>query len=63
MLKKLFVLCMALACVAGAFAADKNVTMRVSRWGGDSRHKATLAAVDAYAKANPGVTIEAEYGG
>ncbi|WP_094550639.1 ABC transporter substrate-binding protein [Petroclostridium xylanilyticum] len=44
-------------------AAPKNVTMRFSWWGGDSRHKATLAAIEAYTKKNPHVKIEAEYGG
>lgn len=39
------------------------VTMRFSWWGGDSRHKATLDAIDLYTKNNPHVTIEAEYGG
>ncbi len=39
------------------------VTLRFSWWGGDSRHKATLDAIDLYTKNNPHVTIEAEYGG
>lgn len=37
------------------------VTLRVSWWGGDTRHQATLAAIDAYTAANPNVTIESEY--
>lgn len=37
-------------------------TLRMSWWGGDSRHNATLAAIDEYEKANPGVTIDSEYG-
>jgi oligogalacturonide transport system substrate-binding protein len=46
-----------------AGAAPKQVTMRFSWWGGDTRHKATLAAIEAYQKKNPHVKIEAEYGG
>jgi oligogalacturonide transport system substrate-binding protein len=44
-------------------AAAGPVQMRFSWWGGDSRHKATLAAIEAYAKTHPNVRIEAEYGG
>ncbi|MFC3801165.1 ABC transporter substrate-binding protein [Cohnella sp. GCM10012308] len=41
----------------------KDVTLRFSWWGGDDRHKATLAAIEAYKKVAPNVTIEAEYQG
>lgn len=41
---------------------NEMVTLRFSWWGGESRHKATLAAIDLYMKQNPNVTIEAEYG-
>ena len=44
-------------------AEAKPVTLRFSWWGGDSRHKATLAAIAAYEKKNPNVKIEAEYQG
>lgn len=43
--------------------AEKDVTMRFSWWGADVRHEATLAAIEAYEKENPGVRIEAEYQG
>lgn len=49
-----------------AEAASKEgdiITLRFSWWGGDSRHQATLKAIEAYEKANPNVKIEAEYGG
>ena len=46
-----------------AGGAPKQVNMRFSWWGGDTRHKATLAAIEAYQKKNPHVKIEAEYGG
>jgi oligogalacturonide transport system substrate-binding protein len=47
----------------GGAAAQGPVTLRFSWWGGDARHKATLAALDIYQKKNPTVKIEAEYSG
>ncbi len=44
-------------------AAAGPVTLRFSWWGNESRHKATLAAIDAFVKKNPNVKIEPEYGG
>ncbi|MBQ7614010.1 MAG: extracellular solute-binding protein [Butyrivibrio sp.] len=38
------------------------VTLRFSWWGGDARHEATLAVIEAYEKLHPNVTIEPEYG-
>lgn len=38
------------------------VTLRFSWWGGDARHEATLAVIDAFEKEFPWITIEAEYG-
>ncbi len=49
-------------CAAGALAADEQVTIRYSWWGSDTRHQATLAALDLYMERHPNVTIEAEYG-
>lgn len=43
--------------------AAKDVTLRFSWWGSDSRHTATLKVIDMYKSKNPNVTIEAEYGG
>ncbi len=40
---------------------DEPVTLRFSWWGGDARHEATLAVIDAYQKLHPNVTIEPEY--
>jgi len=31
-------------------------------WGGDTRHKATMAAIDAFQKKYPGITVKANYG-
>jgi len=42
-------------------ASDKQVTLRFSWWGGDARHEATLAVIDAFEKANPNIKIEPEY--
>ena len=39
------------------------VTMRMSWWGGDSRHEATLKVIEAYSEKFPNVTIEGEYTG
>lgn len=43
--------------------SEEKVTLRFSWWGGDGRHQATLAAIEAYKKIAPNVTIEAEYQG
>ena len=47
---------------AAAEAAGEPVTLRISWWGGDSRHEATLKCMDEYMAANPNVKIESEYG-
>lgn len=41
----------------------KSVSLRFAWWGSDSRHKATLEAIELYKEKYPNVTIEAEYGG
>lgn len=38
------------------------VTLRFSWWGGDARHEATLAVIDAFKKEYPWITIDPEYG-
>jgi oligogalacturonide transport system substrate-binding protein len=38
------------------------VKLRFSWWGGDARHEATLAVIEAFEKEYPWITIEAEYG-
>ena len=43
--------------------SKEQVTLRFSWWGGDSRHEATLACIEAFEKENPNIKIEAEYGG
>lgn len=44
-------------------AKNENASLRFSWWGGDSRHKATLEAIDIFTKDNPNIKIEGEYGG
>lgn len=59
-------LAMSSVFASGAKESSKeadNVTLRVSWWGGDSRHTPTLQAMDAYSKKNPNVKLEGEYGG
>lgn len=41
----------------------EEASLRFMWWGGESRHKATVEALDLYMKNNPGVKIEYEYGG
>ena len=43
--------------------SKEQVTLRFSWWGGDSRHEATRACIEAFEKENPNIKIEAEYGG
>lgn len=47
---------------AGEAASDKEpVTLRFSWWGGETRHNATMAAVDAFEEEYPWITVECEY--
>ena len=46
-----------------AAGSEESITLRFSWWGGDSRHEATLACIEAFEEAYPNITIEAEYGG
>lgn len=39
-----------------------DVTLRFAWWGSDARHTATQAAIEAFEEANPGITVEAEFG-
>ena len=44
-------------------ALGEEIELRFMWWGGDARHKATLAAIDRYMELNPNVKISAEYSG
>ena len=57
-------LCLCLLLILGSVcAAKEKVTLRFSWWGGDSRHRATVAAIEKYMKLNPDVVIKPEYSG
>lgn len=46
---------------AGEETQGTPVTLRMSWWGGDSRHERILAVIDAFQKENPNIVIEPEY--
>lgn len=50
---------------ADAAATDdgsyEECTLTISWWGGDTRHEATLAAIEAFEEAYPGITVESTY--
>lgn len=46
----------------GTGSDQEPVSIRFSWWGGESRHEATKAAVDAFMKEYPWITVECEYG-
>lgn len=48
---------------AAGSAKGENVELRFSWWGSEARHEATLAAIEVYEAANPGVKIVPEYSG
>lgn len=39
----------------------ENCTLTMSWWGGDTRHEATLKAIEAFEAAYPGITVEPTY--
>ncbi|WP_077613259.1 ABC transporter substrate-binding protein [Clostridium sp. Marseille-P2415] len=45
-----------------AETSGEPVTLRLSWWGGDSRHEATEKAVKAFMKKYPDITVDTEYG-
>lgn len=47
---------------SAASSAPEPVTLRLSWWGGESRHNATQAAVDAFMKKYPHITVKSEFG-
>lgn len=46
---------------AGNPSGKEPVTLRFSWWGGENRHNATMAAVEAFEKEYPWITVECEY--
>lgn len=47
---------------AAVTTEQEPVTITFSWWGGDSRHNATLAAVDKFMEVYPYITVETQYG-
>ncbi|PWC12163.1 ABC transporter substrate-binding protein [Brenneria corticis] len=47
---------------APSFAADQ-VELRMSWWGGNSRHQQTLKAIESFHQQHPNITVKAEYTG
>jgi oligogalacturonide transport system substrate-binding protein len=52
-----------LAFAGSAFAQSKQTTIRLAWWGGETRHKATVAAAEAFMKKNPDIIVKTEYSG
>ena len=50
------------ACTASALAAE-TIDLRMSWWGGNSRHQVTLNALEAFHQQNPDINVKAEYTG
>jgi len=42
--------------------SDEQVTLTMSWWGGDSRHEATMKAIEAFEADNPNIKVETQYG-
>lgn len=61
LLSVLCVLCLLVGCLSIA-AAEQPVNLRISWWGGESRHAATVAALDVFMGKYPEYTAEGEYG-
>lgn len=55
----------AVGCSKDETASKKSedVTLRMSWWGNDDRHKKTLEAIEAFEEKNPGIKVKAEYSG
>lgn len=50
------------SCTACDGGDDAQTVIRLAWWGGDSRHRVTLAAVEQFMAANPDIRVECEYG-
>jgi multiple sugar transport system substrate-binding protein len=48
---------------AQAGGSDEAIELRITWWGGESRHEATLAAIELFEAANPNITVVAEFQG
>ncbi|WP_114195678.1 ABC transporter substrate-binding protein [Edaphovirga cremea] len=52
-----------LLLATSGMAQAENVELRLSWWGGNSRHQATLQAVKAFEEKYPNIKVQAEYAG
>ncbi len=43
-------------------SASDNISITISWWGGETRHKATQKAIEAFETANPGIDVNARFG-
>ncbi len=43
-------------------ASGEDVTLKISWWGGDSRHEATQNAINAFTEKNPNIKVEPNFG-
>lgn len=57
-MKKFVALLLAVMLVATSAAALAETNLTFSWWGGDARHEATMAGVDAFMAANPDIKVE-----
>lgn len=60
---RILLLCAALPLGSAFVHAADPVEVRISWWGGNQRHEATLAAINAFQKAHPDIKVKAEYAG
>lgn len=51
------------AAIPPAVFSDDRIEIRMSWWGGNRRHQATLAAIELFEKKHPDIQIKAEYTG
>ncbi|HWR12630.1 MAG TPA: extracellular solute-binding protein [Rectinemataceae bacterium] len=61
--KLVALLCLALIAVAGVFAQNKKVELKIAWWGSQVRHEATIKVIEMYEKLNPNVHITYEFAG
>lgn len=63
-MKRFLAVLVALVMVcASTLALAEDAQLRFSWWGGDERHEATLATMEAYEASHPGVKLVGEYSG
>ena len=69
-MKKVVLVFLILAlCLSSVFSQSQKekqeqiIPLRFSWWGGDTRHQATIAAIERYMELNPNIVIEYEYMG